>query len=160
VLNDHHTCTSSGRRRTSTPTSALVASKALPIIVKKPHIGAKELQTTLQDTYKCTIAYDTVWYGKEKALKVLFGTWEESFQLLYSWKEAVLQKSPDSVIEIDVRVEDGQFYFTRFFCALGPCITVTGFLQGCRPYLSVDFTALNGRWNGHLPSATAVDGHN
>ena len=107
MLNDHHTCTSSGRRRTSTPTSAWVASKALPIIVKKPHIGAKELQTTLQDTYKCTIAYDTVWYGKEKALKVLYGTWEESFQLLYSWKEAVLQKSPDSVIEIDVRVEDG-----------------------------------------------------
>jgi hypothetical protein len=34
-----------------------------------------------------------------------------------------LQKSPDSVIEIDVRVEDGRFYFTRFFCALGPCIT-------------------------------------
>jgi hypothetical protein len=155
-LNDHHTCTSSGRRRTSTPTSAWVASKALPIIVKKPHIGAKVLQTTLQDTYKCTIAYDTVWYRKEKALKVLFGTWEESFQLLYSWKEA--QKSPDSVIEIDVRVEDGRFYFTRFFCAFGPCIT--GFLQGCRPYLSVDSTALNGRWNGHLPSATAVDGHN
>jgi hypothetical protein len=100
----------------------------------------------------------TVWYGKGKALKVLYGTWEESFQLLYSWKEAVLQKSPDSVIEIDVRVEDGRFYFTRFFCALGPCIT--GFLQGCRPYLSVDSTALNGRWNGHLPSATAVDGHN
>jgi hypothetical protein len=34
--------------------------------------------------------------------QVLFGTWEESFQLLYSWKEVVLQKSPDSVIEIDV----------------------------------------------------------
>jgi hypothetical protein len=158
VLNDHHTCTSSGRRRTSTPTSVWVASKALPIIVKKPHIGAKELQTTLQDTYKCITAYDTVWYGKEKALKVLYGTWEESFQLLYSWKEAVLQKSLDSVIEIDVRVEDGRFYFTRFFCALGPCII--GFLQGCRPYLSVDSTALNGRWNGHLPSATVVDGHN
>jgi transposase-like protein len=24
----------------------------------------------------------------------------------------------------------------------------------------VDSTALNGRWNGHLPSSTAVDGHN
>jgi hypothetical protein len=104
VLNDHHTCTSSGIRRTSTPTSAWVASKALPILVKKPNTCAKELQTTLKDTYNCTIAYDTVWYGKEKALKVLFGTWEESFQLLYSWKETDLEKSPDSVLEIDVRV--------------------------------------------------------
>ena len=157
-MNDHHTCTSSGRRRTSTPTSAWVAAKALPILAKKPHTGAKDLQTFLQDTYKCTISYDTVWYGKEKALKELFGTWEESFQLLFSWKEVVLQRSPDSVIEIDVRVEDGRVYFSRFFCALGPCIS--GFLHGCRPYLSVDSTALNGRWNGHLPSATAVDGHN
>lgn len=78
-MNDHHTCTSSGRRRTSTPTSAWVAAKALPILAKKPHTGAKDLQTFLQDTYKCTISYDTVWYGKEKALKELFGTWEESF---------------------------------------------------------------------------------
>ncbi|KAL1545187.1 hypothetical protein AAHA92_21937 [Salvia divinorum] len=29
-----------------------------------------------------------------------------------------------------------------------------------RPYLSVDVTALNGRWNGQLASATALDGHN
>ena len=33
-------------------------------------------------------------------------------------------------------------------------------MEGCRPYLGIDSTALNGRWNGHLPSATTVDGHN
>jgi hypothetical protein len=41
---------------------------------------------------------------------------------------------------------------------LKPCII--DFLEGCRPYLSVDSTALNDKWNGHLPSATTVDGHN
>jgi hypothetical protein len=65
---------------------------------------------------------------------------------------------PDSVIEIDVILEDGKYYFSRFFCAFGPCIS--GFRDGCRPYLSVDSTTLNGRWNGHLASATGVDGHN
>jgi hypothetical protein len=34
------------------------------------------------------------------------------------------------------------------------------FRDGCIPYLSVDSTALNGRWNRHLASATGVDGHN
>jgi len=126
--------------------------------MKKPHMGPKELQTILQDTHKVTISYDVVWHGKEKALKELFGTWEDSFRQLYSWKEAVLEKLPDSVIEIDTCMEDGRLYFSRFFCALGPCIT--GFLDGCRPYLSVDSTALNGRWNGHLPSATSIDGQN
>jgi len=41
---------------------------------------------------------------------------------------------------------------------LSPC--VEGFLEGCRPYLSIDSTALNGRWCGHLAAATALDGHN
>ena len=45
----------------------------------------------------------------------------------------------------------------QIFCALSPCIE--GFLEGCRPYLSVDSTALNGRWNGHLATAIAIDGH-
>ena len=39
-----------------------------------------------------------------------------------------------------------------------PCIE--GFLEGCRPYLSIDSTALNGRWNGHLAAACGIDGHN
>jgi transposase-like protein len=31
---------------------------------------------------------------------------------------------------------------------------------GCMPYLSIDSTTLNERWNGHLPSVIGVDGHN
>jgi hypothetical protein len=89
----------------------------------------------------------------------LYGTWEESFKLLFRWKQAVLQKMPDSVIEIDIdEAEDGRLHFKRLFCAFGPCLE--GFCVGCRSYLSVDSTALNGRWNGHLPSSTAMDGHN
>jgi hypothetical protein len=126
--------------------------------MKKPHKGAKELQTTLQDTFGCTIAYDTVWHGKEKALKELFGSCEESFQLLWPWREEVMQKSPDSVIELDVKMDEGRPFFSQFFCALGPCIA--GFKGGCRPYLSVDSTTLNGRWNGHLCCAIGVDVQN
>src|SRR5438132_9549389 len=61
-------------------------------------------------------------------------------------------------VEIDTQVVDGRVYFHKFFCALKPC--VDGFLEGCRPYLSIDSTALNGRWNGHLAAATGVDGNN
>jgi hypothetical protein len=100
-----------------------------------------------------------VWKGKEKAFSMLYGTWEESFQLIFSWKEAVLNKMPDSVIEIElVMNDDGKLFFRRFFCAFGPCLQ--GFREGCRTYLSVDSTVLNGRWNGHWSSITSVDGHN
>jgi hypothetical protein len=91
-LNDKHTCTSSGRRKMTIPIGAWVAARALPLLMKKPHMGAKELQTTLQDTFGCTIAYDTVWHGKEKALKELFESWEESFNY-YGVGEKQLCKS-------------------------------------------------------------------
>jgi hypothetical protein len=60
---------------------------------KKPGMGAKELQNALHDTYNVQIAYLTLWRGREKALYELFGSWEDSFQLLFSWKEAVVEKS-------------------------------------------------------------------
>jgi hypothetical protein len=158
-MTNEHNCTSSGRRLTTTPTTSWVAALALPILAKKPYMGAKKLQTTLQDTHSCIIHYETVWKGKERALAQLYGTWEESFQLLFRWWETVLEKMPDSVIEIEIHEDDdGNLFFGRLFCAFGHCLE--RFHEGCQPYLSVDSTALNGRWNMHLPAITSMDGHN
>jgi hypothetical protein len=68
ALTEEHTCTSNGRRQTTTPTSSWVASLALLILTKKPQMGVKDQHTTLQDTHNCQIAYETVWKGKKKAL--------------------------------------------------------------------------------------------
>jgi hypothetical protein len=142
-MTKEHSCTSSGRRETSTPTNSWVSCQALPILIKKLHIGTKELQMTLQDKNNYIIAYETICKGKEKTLAQLYESWEESFQLLLRWKEAALEKMSDSVIEIDLHVEEGKLFFKRFFCAFGSCLE--GFREGCRSYLSVDSTALNGR---------------
>jgi hypothetical protein len=37
---------------------------------------------------------------------------------------------------------------------------IDGFRNGCRSYISIDATALNGLWGGHLPAAQTLDGHN
>ena len=97
----------------------------------------------MQEQHKVAILYDTVWRGKEKAVAEVYGKWEESFEMLYRWKAEVLKRSPGSFVEIEVLEIDGNVYFHRFFCALKPCID--GFLEGCRPHLSIDSTALNGR---------------
>jgi len=65
---------------------------------------------------------------------------------------------PGNVVEIELVQKDEGVFFHSFFCYLKP--SIDGFLNGCRPYLSIDSTALNGRWNGHLFSAMALDGHN
>ena len=66
--------------------------------------------------------------------------------------------APGSVIEINLERKNKKMRFRRIFVALKPC--VDGFLAGCRPYIGVDATKLNGKYTGQLASATAVDGHN
>jgi hypothetical protein len=88
----------------------------------------------------------------------LYGTWEENFQQLLRWKAAVLEVSPDSVIEVHCHMDGEKMYFRRFFCELGSC--TQGFREGCQSYLSVDSTRLNDKWCGQLAAACGVDGQN
>jgi hypothetical protein len=112
ALTDEHTCISSGMKKTTILTSSWVASLALPTLTKKSQMGAKELQTTLKDTHNCHIAYETMWKGREKALAQLYGAWEDSFKLLFRWREAIMEKMPDSIIEIELATkDDGKLYF-------------------------------------------------
>jgi hypothetical protein len=73
----------------------------------------------------------------------MYGTWQENFKQLLNWKAAMMEISSDSVIELDVHMVDDKIFFRILFCALGPCIQ--GFLEECRPYLSVHSTRLDGR---------------
>ncbi|WVZ88700.1 hypothetical protein U9M48_035187 [Paspalum notatum var. saurae] len=114
VLIGKHNCTSSARRKTTTPTSAWVASKAIHHLKINASMGPKELRSRLEEKHKCKIPYDTIWKGRQLALKELHGCWEESFQMLFNWKAEVLNRMPGSVIEIDVKEEDGKVCFHRW----------------------------------------------
>jgi hypothetical protein len=48
--------------------------------MSKPELRAKKLHKRLQEKFNVAIRYDTVWKGKEKAMKELYATWEENFQ--------------------------------------------------------------------------------
>jgi len=100
--------------------------------------------------------------GKEHVTNSLVkknsGKWADSYDWLYRFKAEVEMRAPDSVVEIDTVTVDGKVHFTRFFCALKA--SIDGFLFGCRPYISIDSTYLNGQWNGQMPAAQALDGHN
>ncbi|XP_014751623.2 uncharacterized protein LOC106865635 [Brachypodium distachyon] len=136
-----------------------VAERSKAILKKDtPNIGCMELQEKLQTEYNVTTRYHAVWKGRERAMNEIYGTWASSFRHLFSFKAEMEKRSPGSIVEVDTHIKDGKVYFHRFFMALKPC--VDGFLDGCRPYLSIDSTALNGKWNGHLAACTALDGLN
>ena len=107
-----------------------------------------------------------VYYGKENALDMIYGPWKDSFNLLYSFKAEVEKACAGSVVKIDTNTVEYKVRgktmkkecFRRVFVSFKACWK--GFLDGCRPYLAVDATALNGRFRGQLVAACTIDAHN
>jgi len=134
-----------------------VAERAIPLLKRKPGIGPKAVHDELQVTYKIEIPYETVVYGRQRAANKLFDKWDDSFDWLYRFKVEVEMRSLGRILEIDVETVEGKVHFKRFFCYFKA--TIDDFINGCRPYISIDSTTLNGLWNGHLPAAQALDVH-
>ena len=121
-------------------------------------MSAMELQKRIKDKFKVVVPYKRVYNGKELAHSQLFGDWRSSFDNLYRFKLQIEESCPGSFVVIDHHTINNKIRFNRLFFAMKPCID--GFLQGCRPYLSVDSTFLTGKFRGQLCVACAVDGHN
>jgi len=123
-----------------------------------PEMGPKAIKEELEKKYNIKIPYQTAFYGRQRAADKLFGKWDDCFDYLFRLKAEIELRSPGSVVEIDTVTVEGKVHFSRFFCAFKA--SIDGFRDGYRPYISVDSTALNGEWNGHMPAANAIDGHN
>jgi hypothetical protein len=160
VLPFEHNCIGAGKVNSKMASKRWVAERVIGWLKKKSNLGTSELQDKLFETYEVEVGYNTVWKGKQLALDSIFGSWEESFQSLFRFRAALLESSPDTIFEIAMKNDpdsDG-IMFDKLFLAMKPCID--GFLQGCRPYLGIDATHLNGRYKGQLATATAIDGNN
>jgi hypothetical protein len=153
-----HTCGSVNRCGDTMAAKAWVADRSIEFLRDKPSMGVKELQKELYKKYKMDIPYHRVFRGKEKALDIINGKWDDGYNLLPSYKAELLRCVPGSVVELDTEVHKGKICFRRFFVALKP--SIDGFLLGCWPYISMDATHLTGRSRGQLAATVAVDGHN
>jgi hypothetical protein len=132
-----HTCITSSQRVLTMTSQFWVAERITPVLAKTPNTTAKKLKTDMEKDYPIKMNYTTVWKAKQRVMKELYGDWANTFRMLYSFKEEVEKRSPDSVVEIDTEVaEDGKVYFSKLFMALKPCID--GFKAGCRPYCFMD----------------------
>ncbi|KAK1607879.1 hypothetical protein QYE76_031552 [Lolium multiflorum] len=117
-----------------------------------PSLGPTALQKKVVEKYKMKVPYMRMFYAKEMALDKINGPWNESFQLLYTFKAEVEMASPGSVVAIDkhtvpYKLKSGKVMhkecFRRAFVCFKACWK--GFLDGCRPYMAVDAIALHGR---------------
>lgn len=154
-----HTCPSTQRDgKVKVAKRKWIAARVTDWLKGDPSMTSIALKKRLFEKYHVDIDYQRVLAGRRIALDQIFGKWEDSFECLHNWQAGVLRKCPTSIVVINHKEIEGQQRFTRAFVCFRACID--GFLSGCRPYLSVDATALNGKWKGQLAVACGVDGHN
>lgn len=153
-----HSCGSVNKCGDTMASNKWVADRSIGLLKDDPTMGPKKLQDELKKKYKFEVPYDRVVRGKERALDMINGKWDDSYDLLPTYQAELLRSVPGSVVELDTEIHGGNVCFRRFFVALKPCID--GFLEGCRPYIAMDASHLTGRSRGQLASAVAVDGHN
>lgn len=147
-----HNCASTQRNeKAKNATKAWICERVMDWLRKDATIGASELERRLHEKYHIHIPYKRVHAGRSIALDKIYGCWEDSFEKLYNFKAEVEMRCPGSTIAIDREVVKGKQCFRRIFVALKPC--VDGFLNGCRPFLSIDSTVLTGtlKWLSPIP---------
>ncbi|KAD1995861.1 hypothetical protein E3N88_42052 [Mikania micrantha] len=81
----------------------------------------------------------------------------DSFMKTNALKRELLRRKPGNIVEVDFESKGNKKLFLRFFISLYAC--AKGFLDGCRPYISLDACHLKGKFNGVLVAATGVDGN-
>ena len=84
-------------------------------------MGPKAVLEELHHKYNIKIPYQTVFYGRQRAVNKLFGNFDDSFDCLYRFKEEVEMRSPGSVLEIDTETVDDKIHFRRFFLHVQDC---------------------------------------
>ena len=153
-----HNCPSTKLVPGKMASQSWVAERLSDFLKKNPSKGPKAAKGKVEGDYGIVLKYSKAYSGMKLALQQIHGKYEDSFKLLFNWKAQMEITSPGSIVEIDVHKIGKKRRFKRIFVAHKPC--VDGFLAGCRPFIGVDASSLNGKYTGQLASATGVDGHN
>ena len=139
--------------------STLIANEIRDLVKEIPTIAIAGLGAVIKNKYNYTPSYRKLWDAKQKAIAMLFGDWDMSYQLLPKWLHAVQTFNPGTWVKF-IGTPTGIpncAQFDRVFWAFAP--SIEGF-KHCRPVISIDATFMYGKYKEKLLIATAIDGNN
>ncbi|XP_057758259.1 uncharacterized protein LOC130978852 [Arachis stenosperma] len=126
-------------------------------------VNIKVLQNATAAHFGFRPTYRRVWMAKQKAVAVIYGDWNESYNELPRWVLGVQLTMPGTVavlrtcpVRVGGQVDESQVYFHRLFWTFPPCIQA---FRHCKPLMSIDGTHLYGKYGGTLLVAIAQDGN-
>ena len=159
--NPHHTCDGSEHNVESTQLDVNVIVDAVMHLVRsRPHFRIRLIQDEISHLFQRQISYRKAWYGKQRAMEMTYGNWEESYNKLQDFFNEVQSRNPGT--QVQFRFDDliggvgVRRQFRSVFWSFRPCIE--GF-RHCPPVLVVDGTFLTEKYSGTLLMASSFDGN-
>ncbi|XP_039131891.1 uncharacterized protein LOC120268648 [Dioscorea cayenensis subsp. rotundata] len=135
-----------------------VADRVIEWLRNEGEVAPSELRRRLVEKYHVALPYHRVRRGKEIAMSIIHGCWDNSYSKMMAFKEELVRRNHGTMVKIDrIQQHDG-WHFRRIFISIGACSV--GFLIGCRPFLGLDGCHLKGKYKGVMLAATSIDGAN
>ncbi|RYR74647.1 hypothetical protein Ahy_A02g009379 isoform A [Arachis hypogaea] len=141
----------------------VISTFVMPMVRADAGVNIKVLQNATAAHFGFRPTYRRVWMAKQKAVAVIYGDWDESYNELPRWVLGVQLTMPGTVavlrtcpVRVGGQVDDSQVYFHRLFWTFPPCIQA---FRHCKPLVSIDGTHLYGKYGGTLLVAIAQDGN-
>ena len=109
VNTQKHNCPNTSLSEKIRPASTKwIAATILDWVREDHRVGPAELRKNLSEKFDVVVPYHRVFDGKEMALDLIQGKWNDSFHVLYSFKAEIEKTSPGSVVDIDYELVRGR----------------------------------------------------
>ncbi|WVZ83697.1 hypothetical protein U9M48_030818 [Paspalum notatum var. saurae] len=157
-----HTCRSSETKRVHRQnTSKYIGRHIAGVIAADPEVKIKALIASIKAITGYEVNYSKAWRAKQYMMEMVYGDWNESYNLLPRVLGAMEHFNPTTrwYCENGDTITDADSGKTatvlkRVFWCFGQSVEA---FKHCRPMLLVDGTFLIGKYKGVLMMATAVD---
>ncbi|RYR14818.1 hypothetical protein Ahy_B04g071520 isoform A [Arachis hypogaea] len=141
----------------------VISAFIMPMVRADASVSIKVLLTATAAHFGFRPTYRRVWMAKQKAIALIYGDWDESYNELPRWVLGVQLTMPGTVailrtspVRVSGQVDESQAFFHRLFWTFPPLIEA---FRHCKSLVSIDGTHLYGKYGGTLLIAIAQDGN-
>ncbi|KAL5166553.1 hypothetical protein HKD37_18G051492 [Glycine soja] len=141
----------------------LVGKNILAMVEENEQLIVPTFVAFVRQVFGYTITYRKAWLAKRWALEKVYGNWEESYNILPKYLQALQLFIPGTIVRIQTiptldessQPIPNKVIFHRLFWSFKACIDAFAFYK---PIMQIDGTWLYGRYKGTLLIAIAQDG--
>ncbi|XP_071933661.1 uncharacterized protein [Coffea arabica] len=160
TLAEKHTCVRvCGNNDHRQLSGDIIVEHIIPHIMNGPVYRIKEIQTSVKKEFHVDISYKKTWYGRRRAIDIVYGDWPTSVAQLPTYVQELQYTNPGTVVVWDhhpLSISSSPI-FDYIFWAFAPAIE--GF-RHLKPVICVDGTFLKGPYRGKILTAVAFDADN